>query len=199
MSEPTPPIEGNQDKLTDHAYDGIQEFDNPTPGWWWWIFLLTIVFSAGYWLVFHTTGGQLSPAAYYNRDKTQAIMKLLGSADMEPNAKTLFELQANSGVADAGKSVFITNCAQCHGPDAKGMPNSGTNLTDDVYINVKKIEDLWDVIYSGRNNNAMPAWKGRLSKPDMLLVTAYVASIRGTNVAGGKAPEGENKISEWSK
>ena len=34
-------MESNQ--LTDHAYDGIQEFDNPLPGWWKWMFVGSIV------------------------------------------------------------------------------------------------------------------------------------------------------------
>ena len=29
----------------DHCYDGIQEYDNPTPGWWWMLFWVTILFS----------------------------------------------------------------------------------------------------------------------------------------------------------
>ena len=28
--------------LTDHAYDGIQEYDNPLPGWWTYTFVATI-------------------------------------------------------------------------------------------------------------------------------------------------------------
>ena len=33
------------DQLLDHEYDGIQEYDNPCPGWWHAIFLLTVLFS----------------------------------------------------------------------------------------------------------------------------------------------------------
>jgi cytochrome c oxidase cbb3-type subunit 3 len=41
------------DPLTDHEYDGIREYDNPTPGWWKMLFLLTFIFSLAYILVFH--------------------------------------------------------------------------------------------------------------------------------------------------
>ena len=33
------------DQLLDHEYDGIQEYDNPRPGWWNAIFWLTVLFS----------------------------------------------------------------------------------------------------------------------------------------------------------
>ncbi len=43
----------DNNQLTDHAYDGIQEFDNPLPGWWKWMFVATIVFSVFYAMYFH--------------------------------------------------------------------------------------------------------------------------------------------------
>ena len=43
------------DQLLDHEYDGIQEYDNPCPGWWHAIFLLTVLFSVVYFLFFHVT------------------------------------------------------------------------------------------------------------------------------------------------
>ena len=40
------------DQLLDHEYDGIQEYDNPCPGWWHAIFWLTVLFSVLYFLFF---------------------------------------------------------------------------------------------------------------------------------------------------
>jgi len=37
-----------KDFLSDHEYDGIREYDNPTPGWWHAIFIATIAFSFFY-------------------------------------------------------------------------------------------------------------------------------------------------------
>ena len=58
MSEPV--TDSNQlpegapdDPLTGHDYDGIQEYDNPLPGWWKWMFVGSIVFSLFYVLYFH--------------------------------------------------------------------------------------------------------------------------------------------------
>ena len=38
----------NDDKLLDHSYDGIQEYDNPMPRWWVITFWATIIFSVLY-------------------------------------------------------------------------------------------------------------------------------------------------------
>ena len=53
MSEPvTDPNElpegAPDDPLTGHDYDGIQEYDNPTPSWWYLVFAATVVFSVCY-------------------------------------------------------------------------------------------------------------------------------------------------------
>ena len=37
-----------RDHLMDHEYDGIQEFDNPTPGWWYMLFWACVFFSIFY-------------------------------------------------------------------------------------------------------------------------------------------------------
>ena len=51
----------SEDILTDHLYDGIMEYDNPTPGWWHLIFFGTIVFSLLYFPVYHFSPLILTP------------------------------------------------------------------------------------------------------------------------------------------
>ena len=49
--------DNDRDRLMSHGYDGIQEYDNPLPGWWVWIFWVTIVFSLGYWAYYQLGPG----------------------------------------------------------------------------------------------------------------------------------------------
>ena len=86
-------------------------------------------------------------------------------------------------------SVFLTNCQSCHGPDGSGLV--GPNLTDDYYRNVKKITDIAEVIKNGAAGGSMPAWKTRLHPNEVVLMAAYVARLRGKNLTGRRAPEGE--------
>ena len=93
-----------------------------------------------------------------------------------------------------GKAVFKTNCVSCHARDGGGLV--GPNLTDEEYKNVKDIGDILNVIQNGANGGAMPAWKNRLSPNEMVLVSSYAASLRGTTPAEPKAPEGR-PIPAW--
>ena len=42
----------------------------------------------------------------------------------------------------------------------------------------------------------MPAWGAKLNQTQIVIVSAYVASLRDTNGAGGKAPQG-TPIAPW--
>ena len=39
--------------LLGHSYDGIQEYDNPLPGWWRFLFWVSIIFAPIYYFYFH--------------------------------------------------------------------------------------------------------------------------------------------------
>ena len=55
----------SQDRLLDHDYDGIQEFDNDLPQWWLWLFYLTIAYGVLYFAYYHVAGiGYLSADEY---------------------------------------------------------------------------------------------------------------------------------------
>lgn len=123
---------------------------------------------------------------------SQKLLDQIGT--LEPNEATVVKYMNESNWVKVGKVIFKSKCATCHGREGEG--NIGPNLTDDSYKNVRKIEDIVQVIVKGANNNAMPAWEDKLETNEIVLVSAYVASLRGTNVAGGKAAEGAT-ISAW--
>jgi len=177
-------------RLMDHNYDGIQEYDNPTPGWWHLLFLGSVAFSLVYAAVYHFDGPGRTPfqklaaaeSAYY-----EALFGEIGELENDPH--TLLELGQDERWTTVGRALFVKNCAQCHNADGGGL--NGPNLTDDAYINVKSITDIYDVITNGVGAKGMPAWGALLKQNERVLVAAYVASLRGRTAPGGKAPEGE--------
>lgn len=177
-------------QLTSHNYDGIQEYDNPTPAWWTWVFLVSIFFAACYMFLMLVAAGDLSPEAEYERAAVANLKKKFGEIGiLEPNAPTIVQYMNEPEWLQLGAGVYKANCVTCHGLNAEG--NSGPNLTDDAYINVKSIEDIATIIIDGAKAGAMPAWGNRLHPNEVVLVTSYVASLRGTNATGGKAAEGD--------
>ena len=177
------------DPLTSHEYDGIREYDNPTPGWWHLIFLGTVVLCFPYILVWHFSPIGLSPeerheaevAAYY-----RAQFQKFG--ELTPDEATIGGLMMNADYMNAVKGTFAGKCASCHKADGSGLV--GPNLTDDSYINVKSITDIYTTINAGVVLKGMPAWGRQLHPTEVILLSAYVASLRGQDLPG-RAPEGE--------
>lgn len=185
------------DKLSDHSYDGIQEYDNPTPGWWNWLFVASIALAPFYLLVFHSPYSANTLAAQYDRAYADNLRLQFGEIGaLEPTEETLVKYMNDPKWTAVGRATFKTHCGQCHGSDGQGI--SGPNLTDDSYLHVKKIEDIAKVVREGAKAGAMPAWGNRLHPNEVVLAAAYVASLRGKNAAGGKAPEG-TQIPPWPK
>ena len=55
-----------------HEYDGIREYDNPTPGWWHLIFFATVLFSAFYWIIWEMDPD--APTLASTHEKQQAAV-----------------------------------------------------------------------------------------------------------------------------
>jgi cytochrome c oxidase cbb3-type subunit 3 len=108
---------------------------------------------------------------------------------MTPEA--LRALAKDKGTVDQGKQVFVQTCAACHRQDGGGVV--GPNLTDDFWLHGAAPDKIYKTIAKGVPEKGMPAWGPQLGMDRTQAVTAYVISIRGTNVAGGKAPQGERE------
>jgi cytochrome c oxidase cbb3-type subunit III len=187
--------ENEQDILREHDYDGIREYDNPTPGWWTWIFLGTIVFSLWYFLYYHMSEIATGVAKGFQADVAEDLKARFSEiGDLKPDEATLLRYMGDEKWKTVGEMVFKAQCVSCHGPDGSGL--IGPNMTDDRYKNVRKLEDIPSVVAEGAANGAMPAWKTRLHPNEIVLVAAYVASLRGKNLPGPRGPEGE-AIPPW--
>ena len=80
-------------------------------------------------------------------------------------------------LAAAGRTVFETNCAACHGVDGKGNPLVGApNLTDDVWLYGGDPATLKLTITAGRNGQ-MPAFGERLGPERVRLLAAYAIHL----------------------
>jgi cytochrome c oxidase cbb3-type subunit III len=183
LSEPAP-------VLLDHAYDGIREYDNPLPGWWRAIFWATIVFSAGYWAWFHVAGwGSTDDAAYTARLAAYESKKELREAAdaRDVSEESLARAALDDRALAQGKQVYATRCASCHADDGRGL--IGPNLTDNFQMHGASRMDLLKTVRLGVPGTAMLAWSEQLGSTDVIAVTAYIASMRGSNVKG-KEPQG---------
>jgi cytochrome c oxidase cbb3-type subunit 3 len=187
--------DSDRDLLREHEYDGIQEYDNPTPGWWNLIFLGTFLFAIWYILYHHASTISLSVAQGYETDVSDDLKKRFSAiGDLKPDEPTLLKFMANEEWKLVGASVFKAQCVSCHGANAAGQ--IGPNLTDDYYKNVQQLTDIPKIISGGAAAGAMPAWKTRLHPNEIVLVAAYVASLRGKNLPGPRGQEGE-RIAPW--
>lgn len=87
----------------------------------------------------------------------------------------------------AGKTIFLTVCASCHGPKATGIQGLGKPLVGSAFVNSRTDAQLLAFLQAGRpvddplntTGVVMPARGGRLSLTDTDLgsVIAYIRSL----------------------
>ncbi len=105
-------------ELADESWDGIGEFKNPIPSGWGIIFIGTIVWMIWYWFVGYPTN-QFSQIGQYNEEVLESNAKF-EKTWANPSKETLTAM---------GESVFLVQCAPCHGVDAEGIDGKAQDLT----------------------------------------------------------------------
>ncbi|MBD9512006.1 cytochrome-c oxidase, cbb3-type subunit III [Ensifer sp. ENS10] len=78
---------------------------------------------------------------------------------------------------EAGREVFVTTCAACHGEDAKGKSDVGApNLTDSSWIYGGDLDTIIASVHGGRQGH-MPTWDERLTTAEIRTLALYVHDL----------------------
>lgn len=177
-----------QDRILEHSYDGIQEYDNPMPRWWVIMFWVTIVFAIGYALNVRGTGVGTGAGRIADYESEMAAFRTAHPEPVAPDPAALMAAVASADEVREGQAIYAKNCVACHGPDGGGI--IGPNLTDDFWIHGGKIEEIGATVTVGVLAKGMPPW-GKILQPKQLEeVIAYVWTLHGTTPAKPKAAEG---------
>jgi cytochrome c oxidase cbb3-type subunit III len=186
MTAPKEPT--GQDRLLEHSYDGIQEYDNPMPRWWLMTFAGTILFSVVYLFNVGPVGNGKGRVADYEADVVKYAATVQGG-EAGPSAERLLAIAQDRHEIEEGKQVFAKNCVACHRLDAGG--SIGPNLTDEYWLHGGGLAQIYNTVGSGVLEKGMPPWKKTLTPKQLEEVVAYVASLKGTNPPNPKAPQGD--------
>ncbi len=202
---PDPASKLKQDPpTTGHSWDGIEEYDNPMPRWWVWIFIITIIWSVGYWIAMPAWPGIQSATSgllgYSSRANVATEI-----SDFEARNEQFFvqlvetdldEIRENDELhrfaVNAGGSVFRAQCSQCHGTGGAGVQASGfPNLLDDDWLWGGTMEDILHTVTWGIRNeefpdarySAMPAFgtDGLLDNDEIDETVQFVLSLSGAD------------------
>jgi len=190
------PVEDEEEILTDHDYDGIQELDNNLPPWWVMGFYITIgcaVLYIGYYEFY--LGGNISEKEYHAEMQAaeaakEAYLASLGNSIDETNV----ELLVDASDLEKGKAIYDGNCVACHGGGGEG--GVGPNLTDEYWLHGGGIKDVFKTVKYGVPAKGMIPWEDQLTPPQMQQVSSYIMSLKGTNPPNPKEPQGEIWVEE---
>ena len=87
---------------------------------------------------------------------------------------------------------YADYCAACHGQEGQGVV--GPNLTDEFWLHGGDVNDVFKVVKYGVTSKGMVAWQKKLSDDQILEVSSYILSLKGSNPANAKAPQGEKYV-----
>jgi len=78
---------------------------------------------------------------------------------------------------NAGREVFVTTCAACHGENGEGSAELGApNLTDAYWIYGGSMDTIIASVHGGRQGH-MPTWDERLTTAEIRTLALYVYDL----------------------
>lgn len=187
------------DNSTGHVWDeDLKEMNNPLPRWWMGLFVITVVFAAIYLALYPGLGANKGTLQWSAVGQLQAENEK-ARVTMAPVYASFANLAAadlakNSQAMAIGERLFVNNCAQCHGSDARGSKGF-PNLTDKDWLGGDgSPEYIEKTILNGRQG-VMPVMAPAVgSAEDVRNVANYVLSLSGSPHNSVAAQLGKTKF-----
>jgi len=163
-------LEEHKHKHATHDFDGITENRvNSPPAYFNVLFYGLVIWGIAFMAYFLFSG-------WSSHEEFQAKMEThqKQAAAAAPAAAAKVTSTAGPDVA-AGKKIFESTCAMCHGAEGKG--GIGADLTAASYRYGKSESDVRESITKGRPNG-MPAFGSQLSGTDIDNLVGFVLSLQ---------------------
>lgn len=191
-------VNAGQDPTTGHVWDeDLQEMNNPLPRWWVGLFIITVVFAVGYLVLFPGLGSFTGKLGWSSVGQHQA--EVLKSAEEVSKVYAQFkgmtpeQMGTNPAAKAIGERLFMNNCAQCHGSDARGSKGF-PNLTDNDWLYGGEHAQIVESITNGRAGNMPPMAAAVGSAEDVRNLAHYVLSLSGSPHDSLRAAVGKPKF-----
>jgi cytochrome c oxidase cbb3-type subunit 3 len=186
------------DNTTGHVWDGdLREMNNPLPRWWVWLFVITIVFAGVYLAIYPGLGAFTGNAKWSSVGQYEAEVAK-GNADVAPlyakfAAMTPEDMSRDPQAMAIGERLFMNNCSQCHGSDARGSKGF-PNLTDGDWLHGGTPDKIKETLNVGRIGNMPPMAAAVGTADDVKNVANYVLSLSSTPHDSVRANLGKEKF-----
>lgn len=173
----------DSDNTTGHVWDqDLREMNNPLPRWWVGLFIITCVFSLAYLFLYPGLGTYQGSLNWSQTDQFEREVAR-GNEQVAPiyaafAGKSAAELAKDPQAMAIGDRLFMNNCAQCHGSDARGSTGF-PNLTDGDWLWGGKPEQIHESITKGRTGVMTPMAAAVGSGDDVRNLANYVLSLSG--------------------
>jgi cytochrome c oxidase cbb3-type subunit III len=186
------------DNTTGHVWDeDLREANNPMPRWWMWLFVFTVIYSLLYLVAYPGLGDYPGEMGWSTRGEYESAMtnaeKELAPLYAGFSAKSTEQLAGDANAMAVGERLFMNNCAQCHGSDARGSKGF-PNLADSDWLHGGSAEKIKETLTGGRKGQ-MPPMAAAVGTPDDVRnVAQYVLSLSGGPHDSVRAQLGKSKF-----
>lgn len=194
----TTKVKSKSDNTTGHVWDGdLRELNNPLPKWWVYLFIGTVVFSLAYGVLYPMYGRYAGVLGWTSSGQhtlevqrhQEAIAPLYAQFRETPPQ----QLAGNAQAMAIGERLFMNQCAQCHGSDARGS-RGFPNLSDADWLHGGDPAAIQASITEGRNGVMPPMAAAVGSAEDVRNLAHYVLSLSGSPNDSVRASQGRTKF-----